>query len=94
MFSFVFVLVFQGWACHWSSKVGLKGHMGGTLGHMWGPSWLQVPLWSVIGWSKVPPSDDLERSMLVNVGGGERLAAEVGLSGGGEASPPSYAEDF
>ncbi len=64
----MFLLVFQGWACHWSSKVGLKGHMGGTLGlmggtfgQMWGPSWLQVPLWSAIGWPKVLPIDDLER---------------------------------
>ena len=32
--------------------------------------------------------------MLVKGGRGESLAAEAGLAEGGEASPPSFAEDF
>ena len=63
------------------------GLVGGTCGTSVGHVWLQVRLWSA-------KSDDLERSRLVKVGRGKRLAAEVGPAEGGEASPPSLAKHF
>ena len=59
------------------------GCMGGTLGHMWALSWLQVPLWSAIGRLKVPLFLGRGGSRWVDVGRGKSLAAEAGLSGGG-----------
>ena len=35
-------------------QMTILGCMGGTFGHMWALSRLQVPLWSAIGWLKVP----------------------------------------
>ena len=71
----------------WRHPWGELGAHGGHFWDMWAPVCIKVQFLSA-------KSDDLERSRVVKGGKRESLAAGAGPAEGGEASPPSFADDF